>query len=234
MNGGTPRDAARHLVAAAHASIAAGSRDLAVAATALALSADPESAAAHTVQAHLLEAAGDFPTALTHWRTAARLEPASPAYRFNLAIALLGAGDYREGFALHEARLDREDWIGLAAAGSFAGLRHRVPRPGDTLAGRRVLVFTEQGLGDMVWAARFLPMLARRGVRFDLACPAPLRPLLGPLVPGEVLGPPADRPDTKLNMAALAGRYDWLVPMMSLAWILDVAGPADFAPWLVP
>ena len=224
------------LAKAAHDLIGQARFDLAWRAVELAIEVTPGFANSYALKAHLLERRGEFDAALGLWREAARLEPASAGHRFNLALALLCAGEFAEGFALQDARLEKADWNSIAAQGSFAGLRHYVPRPRDSLAGKRVLAFTEQGLGDMLWAARYLPALAARCGRLDLACPPSLRPLLEARVGGEVLGPPAETPGAKLNMAALAGAYDALVPMMSLPHLLgDPLGEsAGEAPWLRP
>lgn len=202
----------------------------------MALETCAEPANVHSVMAGVLEATGEFAPALLHWRRAAAAAPASPGHRFNLALALLRAGEVEEGLALQEARIGKEGWSSLAAQGSLDGLRHRMPRPGDPLAGRRLLVFTEQGLGDCLWAARWLPALAATGARLTLATRPALRGLLAPLAPFEaVLGPPEDRPDAKINLAALAGGHDGFLPIMSLPWLLGIrsAGQAG-VPWLRP
>ena len=228
--------AALKLAEAGHALMLEGRFELARQAVELALAVDAAQPNAHTLKAHLLEREGDFAAALAHWRAAARLAPGPAGNRFNLALALLGSGALAEGFALQESRLENPAWSSIAAFGSFAGLRHLVPRPGDELGGRRVLAFTEQGLGDMLWAARFLPALAARCGSLDLACPAALRPLLR----WAVLGPPAEQTGAKLNLAALAGQYDAMLPMMSAAHVLGawdqpaqwlVAEPAKVAAW---
>ena len=223
------------LVEAAHELVRRDQCGLAWDAVQLALAVDAGVANAHMLKAHLLELRGEVLAALPHWRAAARLEPGMPGHRFNLALALLGCGMLTEGFALQEARLEKPDWNSLAAAGSFAGLRHRVPGPLDDLTGKRVLAFTEQGMGDMLWAARFLPALAERCAKLDLACPPTLRPVLAHVAhvaPGGLLGPPEDQPAAKLNMAALSEQYDAFVPMMSLPNLLGGAGAV--VPWLRP
>lgn len=222
------------IAAAAHDLIADERYELAAAATALALRIDPFEAQAHTLQAHLLERQGDFKTALSHWSESARLAPESASHRFNLALALLCAGELAEGFTLAEARLEKPNWSSLAADGSFDGLRHRVPATGEALAGKRVLAFSEQGLGDMLWAARFLPELAARGAVADLACHPSLRGVLERCGVKQVLGPPTENPGAKLNMAGLAGQYSHFVPMMSLPHVLGLKSAASRAPWLTP
>jgi hypothetical protein len=230
------RAAARAIGKAAHDVLALGEVGLAHRLARLALETSDAEANLHSVMAGVLEAEGRLDEALVHWRRAVACAPDSAGQRFNLALALLRAGELAEGLALQEARYDKDKWTSLAAAGSLDGLLHRIPRPGDDLAGRRVLVFTEQGLGDCLWAARWLPRLARAGARLTLATRPALRPLLAPLAPfEEVLGPPPEAPEAKINLAALAGRFDAFLPMMSLPWLFGATCPdAEGVPWLRP
>ena len=190
----------------------------------LALAEHEAMPAAHGVLAATLDETGDQREAMAHWQRAAALAPREPQFAFNLALALLLRGRYREGLRHYEARmLHGERWISLAAKGSFEGLHHRMPRPGDDLRGKNVLVFTEQGLGDCLWAARWLPALAGTGARVTLACRPTLRPLLAS-VPGveAVVTPPPDQPQAKINLGMLSGRFQHFLPIMSLPWILGV------------
>ena len=221
------------LTEAGHDLIRSGRLDLAWRAVALARDVDPGLPNAQTLRAHLLETRGDFAAALAHWREAVRLLPASAGHRFNLALALLRDGALAEGFRHAEARLEKPDWVSLAVKSSFAGLLHRIPRAGEDLSSRRVLAFTEQGLGDNIWAARWLPVLRALSGTLDLACRPALRPLLSRLITGDVIGPPAGQEVAKLNMAALAGTYDSFVPLMSLPHVLGVTQP-EAETWLAP
>lgn len=56
-----------------------------------------------------------------------------------------------------------------------------VPLPwwqGERLAGKRLLLLAEGGIAATLWATRFIPLLARRGVQLTLACPETLHPVL--------------------------------------------------------
>lgn len=80
----------------------------------------------------------------------------------NRAIALLAAGDYPAGFAAYEARWRRK-----------ASPPRGFPAPpwkGEALGGRTILLHTEQGLGDAIQFARFVPEVARRGGRVVVEC----------------------------------------------------------------
>lgn len=228
--------AARIIGKAAHDVLQLGHTALAQRLAALALETTDGEANLHSVMAGALEAQGRLDDALPYWRRAMECAPGVAGHRFNLALALMRAGELPEGLALQEARYDKDKWTSLALPGSLDGLLHRIPRPGDDLTGRRVLVFTEQGLGDCLWAARWLPALGRRGARLTLSSRPALKPFLAPLAPfEELLEPPSETPDAKINLAGLAGRYDLLLPLMSLPWLLGVKRPsADGVPWLRP
>jgi Flp pilus assembly protein TadD len=97
---------------------------------------------------------GDF--AMAHW---------------NLGFALLLLGDYGRGLAEYEWRFKTET---IVAPRNF-------PQPqwnGTDLAGQRILLHAEQGFGDTIHMARYAPMVAQRGGKVILECPAPLMRLL--------------------------------------------------------
>jgi len=105
------------------------------------------------------EAAGAFVRAV-------EADPANPMQRYNLAHALLLTGDFERGWVEHEARFDA----------GIAQLRHAThPRwmSGDP-AGKTILVWAEQGLGDTIQFSRYLPLLAQRGARVLLEVPQAL------------------------------------------------------------
>jgi ADP-heptose:LPS heptosyltransferase len=180
----------------------------------------------HSVMAGVLEELGEWEAALPHWRAATALAPQSPGHRHNLALALLLRDSWCEAAALYESRLEKSEWSSLAAAGSLDGIRFRLARPGDPLAGRRVLAFTEQGLGDCIWAARWLADLVASGAVVTIATRPQLAPLFARIAPDlPRIEPPAEQPAAKVNLAALVGRFDLFVPMMSLPGLLGVEGP---------
>jgi tetratricopeptide (TPR) repeat protein len=89
------------------------------------------------------------------------------------ALALLALGDYANGFVEYEWRWRCENFT--TAARDFA-------RPmWDGVAdprGRTIFIHTEQGFGDTIQFARYIPMLAARGANVIVECHASLRALL--------------------------------------------------------
>jgi tetratricopeptide (TPR) repeat protein len=104
--------------------------------------------------ANILKELGRAEEAGAGLRAALRADPANPALRYNLGLLLLLRGQFEEGWDCYESR---------AAAGAVAFSAFRQPRwQGEALVGRTLLVHAEQGLGDTVQFARFVPFLARR------------------------------------------------------------------------
>jgi hypothetical protein len=215
--------------------LALGRPDLADALAARALAEADGDADTHSVVAAVRDARGDWPGALAHLRRAHGLMPNAPQVRLNLAIALLRLGQYREGLTLYEARIDKPTWAAFATAQSRAASGQLLLRPGDRVDGRRVLVLAEQGLGDAIMAARFVPKLAQRGARVALACNPTLRPFFAQMAGIEtLLSPPPDQPSAQINLAALA--FDAWVPLLSLPhWFgTDAANIPGDGPYWTP
>ena len=55
---------------------------------------------------------------------------------------------------------------------------------GEELDGRHLLVFSEQGLGDIIQFARYLPLLAQKRCKLTFLTDAKLTRLLRPLTSG--------------------------------------------------
>jgi ADP-heptose:LPS heptosyltransferase len=203
------------LAGAANDLLALGRPDLARAVAGLALVENAQCANAHSVLGVVHDALAEWQDGLAHARRAVELQPSSPQLKYNLALSTLRLDDYVGGFVLMEARIDKPDWSGFAIAPSRAAERHRLLRPGDPVEGRRILVIIEQGLGDCIMFARYLPLLGGRGARITLACSPPLRPLFERVAGIEaLLSPPPEQPLAKINLSL--AEFDAWVPLMSL------------------
>ncbi len=168
-----------------------------------ALRLDPGLAAAHASLGHLLHADGRLPAAIAALDDAIRLEPAMAQAHWNLATALLLTGAMARGWKEFEWRKRHP---------AFRADFPILPGPawaGGSVAGKIVLVRAEQGLGDTIQFARFLPAIVARGGIPVLQCdPAAVRLLSA--MPGLVVLP---------RSARFEG-YDTWIDLMSLPHVL--------------
>jgi tetratricopeptide (TPR) repeat protein len=124
-------------------------------------------ASTYRKQGRLDEAAACYDLAL--W-----LKPESPATRWNRSLLLLQTGKFQEGWTEYEWRWRR------SKAPVFGGRPRSFGRPlwdGSPLAGRRILLHMEQGLGDMIQFVRYAEILKSRGADVIVECPPFLVPL---------------------------------------------------------
>ena len=116
--------------------------------------------------------------ALASYEQALTLRPDYVEALNNRGIALLLAGEYKDGWHDFEWRLLLKD---------FPSRRPDINAPfwqGEELDGRRLLVFAEQGLGDIIQFARYLPLVAQRRCQLTFLTEAKLIRLLRPLTSG--------------------------------------------------
>ncbi|MCW8308260.1 tetratricopeptide repeat protein [Acidiphilium sp. PA] len=107
---------------------------------------------------------GDTAGAITACDHAIALDPDFAVAHWNRGVAALLAGDFATGFAAYEWRKRHP---------VYGSHFDRLPAPtwqGEPLAGRHLLVRAEQGLGDTIMFARFLPALASQARHLTLAC----------------------------------------------------------------
>ena len=95
---------------------------------------------------------------------------------FNLALALLALGKFEQGFAEYEWR-----WKRTGATDRRRGYRRPLWLGEYPLARKTILLHAEQGLGDSIQFARYVPLLASTGARVILEVQPELTALLGNL-----------------------------------------------------
>lgn len=96
---------------------------------------------------------GRYDTAINWLNLCLAEHPGHAEIRIQLAMAQLAAGDYASGFRTYRARWETGELTPRALT--------RPEWDGSSLAGKRVLVLPEQGFGDGMAFARFLPVLRR-------------------------------------------------------------------------
>jgi tetratricopeptide (TPR) repeat protein/glycosyltransferase involved in cell wall biosynthesis len=139
-----------------------------------ALTRQPNLAAAHKNLAHVLRTQGKVAEAMPHHQQAIALKPNDPEAHFGFAFTCLIAGDLSQGFAEYEWRWQLP-----------YNPPRQLPSPawdGSPLAGKTLLLYAEQGLGDTLQFVRYVPQLAQQG-RVIVECQPALVRLLQ-TVPG--------------------------------------------------
>jgi tetratricopeptide (TPR) repeat protein len=140
------------------------------------LTLDPNLAAAHSNLGILHKDLGRIEEAKACYRRAIQLKPDYADAHWNLALVLLRQGEFREGFAEYEWR----KYVRNAAPVP------NLPMPqwkGEELNGKTILLYPEQGLGDVIQFVRYIPMIVQRGGCVVVACPPTLRRILEPSFP---------------------------------------------------
>lgn len=182
-----------------------------------ALALQPASAAAYCNMALALMGLGRSEEAIDACRKAIALEPESPVPRFNLASVQLSLGNFREGWPDYEQRyaMTGGKWPLEAARAA--------PWTGEALTARSILILGEQGNGDQIQMARYLPALRDLGASVAFLLPGRLHRLFATLR-GQI---------ELLSELPPNSRFDYQCPLMSLPGAFGRLGlPVPVAPYL--
>ncbi len=115
---------------------------------------------------------GDAKSALTYYNMALRQAPNYAEARFNRAVASLLSGDYTQGWPDYEWRHRRSN--------AHEVYPHKLSSErwqGQKYKGQTLLVHCEQGMGDTLQFARYLPMVKARGGKLFFEVQPDLLPL---------------------------------------------------------
>nr|WKF61931.1 Photosystem I assembly protein Ycf3 [Paraburkholderia busanensis] len=140
-----------------------------------ALALHPDLAEAHYNLGAAAAQLGRLAEAESAYRRALALHPAYGDARFGLAVLLLSMGRFEEGWRLYEFRYFQPGFV-------HHKTREMLGCPqwaGHTLAGKTLLVWQEDGLGDMIQFSRYFALLKAQGAkRIVFACMPALHRLM--------------------------------------------------------
>lgn len=202
------------LVSLGHIRQAAGHLDAAKDLYTRALKLERGIAGVHNNLGAVLVAKGNDVAAIPAFEAALKLEPGNQLFRYNLAGAFERAGRPADAITQFDAMLVREPGHLHAVLGRAAALfalgrwdeawaayddRHRLhwskypaarrplpsrPWQGEPIAGKKLLLAYDQGLGEQIMFASHVPELLSLGARLVLECEARLVPLFARSFPG--------------------------------------------------
>jgi Flp pilus assembly protein TadD len=144
-----------------------------------------------------------LPEAVDALRRAISLEPNNPDAHWNLAMALLLLGDFDRGWREFDWRLK----LTKSEAPHF-------PQPwwnGEDLRGQRLLVWGEQGMGDMIQFFRYVPRVHEIARRSGAKVMVAVHPELVSLFSAQNVA------DEIISAGVLLPDFDVQIPLMSLA-----------------
>lgn len=146
-----------------------------------------------------------YDDALASYDKALSLFPNNGDAYWNKSLLLLLLGRYEEGWKTYEWRW-RSRGLGYAARNFAAPLWN-----GEDLTGKVILLHAEQGLGDAIQFARYVPLVAARGGNVVLEVPKPLAGFFSRLDPSV----------TVIARGASLPQFDVQCPLMSLPMIFE-------------
>jgi tetratricopeptide (TPR) repeat protein len=143
---------------------------------------------------------GNFEAALKSYGRAIELRPQFHEAISNRGLTLLTLGDYASGWPAFEAR-----WLGQGALRDrHSGITRW--RGIDMVQGRRILAWSEQGMGDTIQFCRFVHALKEQGAIVVLEVQPDLKALMDDSFGGEVIAAGEQIP-----------AVDYQIPLMSIA-----------------
>ncbi len=132
----------------------------------------PDNVEALVTMGTAMEKLGNYTEAFDCYEVALARNPECAEAHWNLALLMLLQGRFEEGWREFEWRWRKKGYTSLSR--SF----DTPPWTGEPLNSKTILIHAEQAFGDTIQFARYLPMVADRGGKVILECPAQLARLL--------------------------------------------------------
>jgi Flp pilus assembly protein TadD len=192
-----------------------------------AIKLDPALAEAHASLGYLLTMLGRLPEAIEACEAAISLRPDFAQAHWNLAIAALLGGDLPRGFNEYEWRRRHARY-----RADFPSLPGRI-WDGSDPAGQTILVRAEQGFGDAIQFARYLPLIRARGGVPTLACSPALVPLIHSMPGIEAIASSQPMPahDAWIDQGSLPHLFGTTLDTIPAAEAYLRADPSRVAAW---
>ena len=136
---------------------------------------DPRSAMAHFNKGVLLEYMNDYQGALACYDAALSIDPSERKPIWNKSLLQLTLGNYLDGWKAYEYRWTKKQ--------SNPVFYQEFPKLESlsSVAGKKIVIWCEQGFGDSIQFCRYLPLLRVLGGHITFAVQAPLMALMASL-----------------------------------------------------
>ena len=159
----------------------------------------PEDAGSMGDLGRLLTETGNDEEARNWFEKALELAPEAPRIHFNYALFLLRQGEFSRGWVEHEWRL---------RYAALSNLFPDNPQPywdGSDLAGKTIFLHIEQGWGDTIQFARYIPQVTQQASRVVVGCRGPMERLLAALPSvDQLITDPDDLPEFDVRCSFLS------------------------------
>jgi tetratricopeptide (TPR) repeat protein len=196
-------------------------------------SLEPDSGDIRTHEGTALSALRRFDEAWASYGRALALDPTDANAQWNESLSRLAAGELEAGFEKYESRWSRTEAERLRHAHIPLWLGK------ESLQGKRILVWAEQGYGDTIQFCRYVPLLAGLGAKATFEVPRALETLMGSLEGCRIVAAGGEVPEadcqipllslplafrTKLETIPSAARYLKAHPSHVAAWAGRLGG----------
>ena len=147
--------------------------DAALASFDKAISLNPDFHEAYFNRGIALHALKQLDAAIASYDKAISLKPDYAGACCNKSLTLLLGGNFRQGWELYESRWQLDDVVP-----NVRNFTQPLWLGKESLAGKTILLHSEQGFGDTIQFCRYVPLVAALGARVILEVELPLRGLL--------------------------------------------------------
>jgi tetratricopeptide (TPR) repeat protein len=140
-----------------------------------ALKLSPDNACYNANSANAYRLAGELNTSQKLFEKAISLDPFNSEYQFNLSLLYLLRGMFDKGWEMYRSRFN------VKQAKTIKKNISSSKKPvwnGESLKGKSLLVYFEQGIGDTIQFLRYLPWVAKQAKNVSFFCSDDLMPVV--------------------------------------------------------
>jgi tetratricopeptide (TPR) repeat protein len=158
-----------------------------------------------------------FDEALASYDEALRIKPDYAEATWNKSLLLILTGNYQEGWMLYETRSEKED-----LKKNFPRYPQLAWRGNEDIRNKKILIHSEQGLGDSLQFIRYLDQIHQLGAEIILEVPRTLVTLVNTI----------QTPITIIEKGSKLPEFDAYCPLLSLPFVFKTT--VDTIPSVVP